>query len=665
MSGVNKMVEKVKKALEKKWTKALMCLIVPLLFAIIVEGLSGLPLLMNRDVTEEIIPFEQIQVSNFEQEQESLVAREDGSVIVIEFSQSRYINKLYLSFTSCKSLLYTMTTVEDRGGGETAIRTFHRNANMFQEFTAIPLQKQIYRVAIQFEIEEGEEVAIHQIAINNEFNFSPWRFFFAFVSLLLLLLILLFKSEFIGKEERFFVVAGILMGMVAITSMPPHTSGWDEEIHFKRTYSFSNTMRFQREFEVSPTVIIMTGNFAESWPFHYPDTMEDRRYLAEKYNEFDHNMDWGNEDTEFVRRTGLGFGNFVNFVLLAPGYITQAAFVTIGRVLQLPFSMVYMMGRLGNLLMYLIVGYFAIRRSIVGKKIMTALLLMPTPLFLATVYSYDATTNVFIALGIACILREIYGKQEKISYVNVGIFVASIVIASMPKAIFAPLLLLGLLIPKEKLPSVKHFRLMRTGIVGGTLILLATFVLPTLIDTLLATEASIAEVADVRGGDTNVVRQMHHILSRPFSYAIGVLQIMYGTIVEFSIGSKAMGLVGHGFSNSMSGAPAILLAAVTFTENGFVKIKKEHKIFIAMILFVISALIWTALYLSFTPVGHPYIVGVQGRYFIPLVLIGLLLINGRAVEYKCDEKAYNTVLFTFIGLITLTSFYSTFVVNNM
>jgi uncharacterized membrane protein len=126
-----------------------------------------------------------------------------------------------------------------------------------------------------------------------------------------------------------------------------------------------------------------------------------------------------------------------------------------------------------------------------------------------------------------------------------------------------------------------------------------------------------------------------------------------------------MGQVGHGFLNSASGAPAIMLTAVTLTESGLIKIKKEHKIFIGIIIFVISALIWTALYLSFTIVGYPYIVGVQGRYFIPLVLIGLLLINARGVDYKVEEKTYNTIIFAFIGLITMTSFYSTFVINNM
>ena len=664
MNGAKKMMEKMKKALENKWTKALVCLIVPLLFAIIVEGLSGLPLRMNREFIQKEIALEELVTERFVLEQGALVATADDGILGIEFEESTYINKLYLYYTSYGPIEMEITYIEDRGGGEIAIMTFQRNANMMQEFTAITFGKRVLQMKIDFEGEfDSDDLVISGIQINNEIRVSPWRLFFSFSVAFLAFLIILYKSEFVGKEQRFFVVAGLLMGLVAITSMPPHTSGWDEEIHFQRAYSLSNLVRLQGEFYVSPTVILIAGIHIETWPWHYPNTMEDRRHLVEIYNELDTDEYRGNP--EHYRRMGSGFVNPVSFVLLAPAYLAQAVGIATGRILQLPFSLVYTLGRVGNLLFYLAIGFFAIKRSIVGKKVMMALLLMPTPLFLATVYSYDAAVNAFIALGIACILREIYGKEKKISYFNVGLFVFSIVVASMPKAIFAPLLLLGLLIPKEKLPSVKHLRVMRLGIIGGTLILLATFILPALIDTLFATAEGAQQIADHRGGDTNVPRQIRHIFSQPFSYGLGMLQIMYGTIVEFSIGPSAMGQVGYGFTNSVSGAPAILLTAVTFTERGFIKIKKGHKAFIGIILFAISALIWTALYLSFSPVGHPYIVGVQGRYFIPIVLVGLLLINGSAIEYKSKEKTYNTILFAFITLITMTSFYATFVMNNV
>ena len=663
MCSVKKLVEKTKKTIKNKWIKILICLIVPALFGLVVEGISGLSLLANRELIQEEVALEQVVLENFALEQGELLALSEDATLRINFGESRYINKLFLSYTSYEPIEMIITTVKDRGGGESAKRRFRKNANMLQEFTALPLGKSIHYMTIRFTGEfENKGLAINEISINNEFHFSPWRFFFFYVLLLLFLMILLFKSEFVGKEQRFFFVAGILMGMVAITSMPPHMSGWDEEVHFKRSYGYSNLMRFNREYYVSPTIIFMSAIHIETWPWHYPNTMEDRRHLVEKYNELDTDAYRG--VARHYRRPWSNFGGPISFILLSPGYVSQAAFLAVGRILQLPFSMLYMFGRLGNLILYLTVGYFAIKRSVIGKKIMTALLLMPTPLFLATVYSYDATINAFIALGVACILREIYGKEEKVSYLNLCIFVISIVIASMPKAIFAPLLLLGLLVPKEKYTQMKHLTVVRAGVIGGTLILLATFVLPALVDTIFATAGS-TEVADPRGGDTNVARQMRHIFSQPISYGVGMLQIMYGTIVEYSIGPSAMGKIGHGFLNSMSGAPAILLTAVCFTESGMVKIKKQHKIMIALLLFVISSLIWTALYLAFTPVAHPYIVGVQGRYFIPLMLIGLLLINGRGIDYKCEEKTYNSVLFTFIGLITMTSFYGTFVINNM
>ena len=657
MSAVKESLIKLGKSIKYNWIKLIICLMAPLLFGFLVEGLFNAPLLMNRDTNQEEIVLEQLYTEGFILEGGELVAIESGAAIAINFTESRYINKLYLDYTSFGGLEFTVTTIWDRGSGETSIRSFRRNANMLQEFTAISIGQQVYRVHIVF---EHTDLIISQMSINNEVKFSFWRIFFVYALLFLLLVVFFFKEEFVGKEQRFFVMAGLLMGLVAILSMPPHRAGWDEEIHFQRSYSLSNLMGLQREFYVSPAVdILMCGYATENWPYHFPTTGEDRRHLTERFNQLDTDAYRGNP--EFFQRTGAAFGNPISFVLLSPGYVSQAVFVGVGRLLQLPISMVFILGRLGNLLLYLGVGYVAIRRTIIGKKIMTALLLMPTPLFLATVYSYDASINVFIALGVACIFREIYGKEEKLSFFNLCLFVVSITIAALPKAIFAPLLLLALLIPKEKFNNKKQLILIRAGILGVMMLLLSTFVLPTLV----ATVSGAAEAADPRGGDTNLARQMRHIFTQPISYAVLMLRTMFDTFVNFTIGSDAMGALGHRAFHQFSSAPAILLTAVTLTESGVVKIKKSHKILIGLLLFGVSALIWTALYLAFTPVASPVILGVQGRYFTPLVLIGLLLINGKPVEYKCEEKTYNTLLFAFITLITMATFYTIFVVNNV
>jgi uncharacterized membrane protein len=53
------------------------------------------------------------------------------------------------------------------------------------------------------------------------------------------------------------------------------------------------------------------------------------------------------------------------------------------------------------MLMYVIVVFFAIRKLPKGKLIMSAIALMPTPMYLACTISYDTVVTSFLFLGMA------------------------------------------------------------------------------------------------------------------------------------------------------------------------------------------------------------------------------------------------------------------------
>ena len=55
----------------------------------------------------------------------------------------------------------------------------------------------------------------------------------------------------------------------------------------------------------------------------------------------------------------------------------------------------------------------------------------------------------------------------------------------------------------------------------------------------------------------------------------------------------------------------------------------------------IVALIWTALYLSFTAVGSSRILGVQGRYYIPLFLLAAAILSPRHIKNETNPVRYN------------------------
>ena len=76
----------------------------------------------------------------------------------------------------------------------------------------------------------------------------------------------------------------------------------------------------------------------------------------------------------------------------------------------------------------------------------------------------------------------------------------------------------------------------------------------------------------------------------------------------------------------------------------------------------VLVLIWTALYLAFTEVGEVVIKGVQGRYYIPLLLPLFLVFYTDKIYTKWKEENYNLVMYLIVLLILHLALYSRFLI---
>ena len=110
----------------------------------------------------------------------------------------------------------------------------------------------------------------------------------------------------------------------------------------------------------------------------------------------------------------------------------------------------------------------------------------------------------------------------------------------------------------------------------------------------------------------------------------------------------------------------IILAAVVLTlgEDGF-RFKKKQKAAFAGIIFIIVALIWTSLYMAFTEVGvASSINGVQGRYFIPLLFLGLSMFATPKIKCSWNKEKFYPVILIAMSLILSFETYSQIIVNS-
>ena len=67
------------------------------------------------------------------------------------------------------------------------------------------------------------------------------------------------------------------------------------------------------------------------------------------------------------------------------------------------------------------------------------------------------------------------------------------------------------------------------------------------------------------------------------------------------------------------------------------------------------ALIWTALYISFTVPGNTFIAGVQGRYYRPLLYLGFVILENKLFTVNVSAHKVNaTTLGLAGGVISVT-----------
>ena len=88
------------------------------------------------------------------------------------------------------------------------------------------------------------------------------------------------------------------------------------------------------------------------------------------------------------------------------------------------------------------------------------------------------------------------------------------------------------------------------------------------------------------------------------------------------------------------------------TEKIKNKFKTYQLIWIALVVLAIVTLIFTSLYVQWTTIGGESIAGVQGRYFLPILPLIMLLI-GSTLKIKSSYKKENINKFVAISILIL------------
>ena len=314
-------------------------------------------------------------------------------------------------------------------------------------------------------------------------------------------------------------------------------------------------------------------------------------------------------------------------------YIPQAIGIALARIFTDSTYLITCAGRLVNMIVAIVLLYLAIKIMPFGKKLLLIPAMIPITIEGFTSLSPDAMTIAMSFLYIAYILQLAFGKKKKIeTKEKITLLVMSVIIA-LCKIVYIPLVGLVLIIPKEKFKNENNkSKIINFCIIAGIAVVI----------NLLWLGISSRYLANFREGDSKI--QVLLALQNPIQFVQTVLYT-----INLNGHSYLMSLFGNAigwgeFVKLDSIVPYTLLAIYLFVvstdEEIKGKLKRYQVVWVLLVVLAIVALIFTSLYVQWTTIGKESILGIQGRYFLPILPLMMLLL-GSCLKVKTGYKKEN------------------------
>jgi uncharacterized membrane protein len=263
-----------------------------------------------------------------------------------------------------------------------------------------------------------------------------------------------------------------------------------------------------------------------------------------------------------------------------------------------------------------------------------------------------------MAYSYAYFISELQRPEKKLSKMDVVLMFGALLLACMPKAVYCFLIIPMLFMPKGKFESGSQRKRYILSGFAVAFISIVSFLLPMLLDS--------SSASDIRGGaDVSASGQIAYILNNPFEYAKTLLKFL-GFYVSFTNASNfAVSFSYVGAASGIYGTLAICIMAFTaFTDKSLhdnfacsLKVKSVT----LLTAFVQTAIVASALYISFTPVGHNGINGCQWRYIIPILLPSLYCVGSSKVTHTIDKRFLYGLVFGALALNAFASFFTVYI----
>lgn len=459
-----------------------------------------------------------------------------------------------------------------------------------------------------------------------------------------------------GTASLLFVVLGALFGAAFAVVTPPFW-GHDEITQFGRAYQVAHGGFLPQEID-DDRAVAYGGQVPASIDALMDHAFEDYRTNPEEP------APMAGDPAAYDRLKAAPVGAadttiwFTNTAAYSPvPYVTVAAGIRVAEALDLDVGGTVLAARLAGLAAYLALGGFALH-ALRGRRIAWlgfALAMLPIAMFQAGTVTADTVTNGLALLFSALFVKAVF-LRDRLSKPESLVLLTSVLALPLCKPTYFLLAMLVVIVPRDRLsgfPAVRWIPQL-TALVG-----LALFGVWTKISS-GTTEGMGLMRPEKQWYSVIPTEQMEGVLSDP----LGFLDTFYRTLVyrDQLYFVQFFGELGFGYVDVPATAMVLALTAIVLAFGVAERLdpRRWSTTVTTLVVLLSVGMIFGTLYLSFSPVGFYIIDGVQGRYFLPLALVGFtVLLRWIPLRITVDGRTPGRGVPIAITLLTVGSLVAT------
>lgn len=441
------------------------------------------------------------------------------------------------------------------------------------------------------------------------------------------------------KIEKVFLICIIPIGMIYTLLIPPGLVP-DEWVHMQNEFSLSSQI-MKKEINMKITMKKSENDM------HNIDTITPNNdyydYIYSNLFKFDDNNEYVNVEVESF--------DFSQIFAYFPAVIG----ITFSRIINLGAVTTVYVGRLFNFIFYTTLTFYAIKKIPFGKLLLFTITMLPMASHQMFTLSYDTVINSSAFFCIAYGLFFVYQSKD-IQIKDIVLYgLCGILLLANKGSAYAFILIIPIL--------AKYFNPNGNKIAKKTKIIIFLILLISIlflnykyfINAKLSTPIKSASSGIVpwSGTESYTISSMFQDIPDTISLYVNTFIQSGNYYINTAIGSSLGWLILN-----MPNWIIIFWKGLLITSSIAEKSSKEvftykHKLLYFLISLAVILVVMLAMALAWTPRNYKVIQGVQGRYFIPIIFLLLIILQNSKIYLKENLTKIIIVMTLIMSIVSI------------